>query len=77
MTRIALLQKLLQKECCTWMAHTEFTLRPRSARTGVVDHDDSHFCGSSALPLQNANHPVGETQPLGHHFGDIGQQRLA
>jgi len=23
----------------TWMAHTEFTLRPRSARTGVVGHD--------------------------------------
>jgi len=23
----------------TWMAHTEFTLRPRFARTGVVGHD--------------------------------------
>jgi len=23
-----------------WMAHTEFTLRPRFARTGVVDHDN-------------------------------------
>ena len=22
-----------------WMAHTEFTLRPRFARTGVVGHD--------------------------------------
>ena len=24
----------------TWMVHTEFTLRPRSARTGVVGHDN-------------------------------------
>jgi hypothetical protein len=23
-----------------WMAHTEFTLRPRFARTGVVGHDN-------------------------------------
>jgi len=23
----------------TWVAHTEFTLRPRFARTGVVGHD--------------------------------------
>jgi len=23
----------------TWIAHTEFTLRPRFARTGVVGHD--------------------------------------
>ena len=24
----------------TWVAHTEFTLRPRFARTGVVGHDN-------------------------------------
>jgi len=36
MTRAFLLQTCRQP---TWMAHTEFTLRPRFARTGVVGHD--------------------------------------
>jgi hypothetical protein len=31
-----------------WVAHTEFTLRPRFARTGVVGLDNSGY-GSSSL----------------------------
>jgi hypothetical protein len=27
----------------TWVAHTEFTLRPRFARTGVVGHDSGAY----------------------------------
>ena len=30
---------LLELSSFNWMAHTEFTLRPRFARTGVVGHD--------------------------------------
>ena len=29
-----------------WMAHAEFTLRPRFARTGVVGHDSSGYCSN-------------------------------
>ena len=33
----------------TWMAHTEFTLRPRSARTGVVGHDKFEMALSQCI----------------------------
>jgi|GEM_PF-4863868 len=36
MTPALLLQKSRE---LNWVAHTEFTLRPRFARTGVVGHD--------------------------------------
>src|SRR5258708_4118057 len=33
----------------TWVAHAEFTLRPRCARTGVVGHDKFNFCNHFAF----------------------------
>ena len=29
-----------------WMDHTEFTLRPRFARAGVVGHDHLDYCSN-------------------------------